>query len=158
MVHERKVLQANYFLAFFIFLCLASERYILLSWYLKRKYLGNLLTNLLLKTKILPSVLISKPVLDIPRAGRLSAIAITSDTCGYGKLPAAMGAAQAGAYPAWVAVLWGVRAVSWLQASETQKHCDLFLSSRKRCAGACTDLCLFLAILSTVHPSQAQLS
>lgn len=54
MVHERKVLQANYFLAFFIFLCLASERYILLSWYLKKKIPWEFTQKTFIENKNLP--------------------------------------------------------------------------------------------------------
>jgi len=58
-----------------------------------------------LKIEGFPSVLVSKPVLDIPRAGRLRTFSITSDTCGCRKLLTAIVSTQAGAYLAWAAVL-----------------------------------------------------
>lgn len=104
---EKEVLQANYLLAyfFFVFLCLALQHYMLPSWYLKKKTPWEFTHKSLDCLEGFPSVLISKPVLDIPRAARLSALAITSDSCRYGKLLAAMGSAQAVAYPAQAAVL-----------------------------------------------------
>lgn len=120
---------------FFVFLCLALQHYMLPSWYLKKKTPWEFTHKSLDCFEGFPSVLISKPVLDIPRAARLSALAITSDSCRYGKLLAAMGSAQAVAYPAQAAVLWSLRDVSCLQKRETQKHRDLFLSSRERWLG-----------------------
>lgn len=132
---EKEVLQLNYLVPYFlVFLCLALQHSILPSWYLKKKTPWEFTHKSLDWLEGFPSVLISKTVRDIPRAGRLRALAITSDSHGYRKLLAAMGPAQAGAYPAQAAVLWGVRDVSCLQKSETQKHRD-FLSSRQRWLG-----------------------
>lgn len=110
-----KLPSGNFHLSLLSFTTLYSSKLV----FKKENTLGIYSQNSWLKIEGFPSVLISKPVLDLPRAERLSAIAITSDTCGYGKLLAAMGSAWAGAHPARAAVLRAVRAVSCLQSSET---------------------------------------
>lgn len=86
-----KSFAGKHLLAFFTFLCFALQRSSNVTTASDLDvYIANTLgiypRSSRLKIGGFPSVLIPKPVLDIPRAGRLSAIAVASDTRGYGTL------------------------------------------------------------------------